>query len=163
MEYAFIDGSKNDRATRRQARSHAMRGKNAGRKLHRRSRLHQSHHSKIKDSASVKFDTRQDMTTPVSILFKPFGSLTFGPELFNVAFPVSGIPQSQDTISQCKHLMSREEFISLLSVFNVVAQALYLPQLCRGTDQTKSYWMQMLFVDEICEIYTLDDAFDLHA
>ena len=37
--FEFIDGTRCDRFTRRVARSHAMKGKNVGRKLNRRSRL----------------------------------------------------------------------------------------------------------------------------
>jgi hypothetical protein len=37
--FEFIDGTSCDRSTRRQARSHAMKGINAGRKITRRSRL----------------------------------------------------------------------------------------------------------------------------
>lgn len=37
--FEFIDSTKSDRLTKRLVRSHAMKGKNAGKKLHRRSRL----------------------------------------------------------------------------------------------------------------------------
>jgi len=37
--FQFVDGIGADRATKRLIKSHAMKGKNAGRKIHRRSRL----------------------------------------------------------------------------------------------------------------------------
>jgi hypothetical protein len=99
QDFQFIDGTKHDGATRRLARSHVMKGKNAGRKLNRRSRK-EARPSKRQTSSQVSgvSSNNECMWSPILI-----DTLRF------VSFPVDALPESQFVINHCMCITFRTQ------------------------------------------------------
>jgi hypothetical protein len=99
--YEFIDSTKRDRSTKRLARSHAMKGKNAGKTLHRRSRLDLGRRPVTlmpvaecqHDDASYRAPTQYSLgvTSP-----------TLDSSFLSFSFPVEATPKTRSMIGQCK-------------------------------------------------------------
>jgi hypothetical protein len=102
--YEFIDFSKIDTATRKRARSHAMKGKNAGKKLYRRSRFELAGRQRSEQTHQIKTkyqDEEQDGTALVQTLLSSMYE-SYCKELLSLAFPVQCTPRSQQIITQCE-------------------------------------------------------------
>jgi hypothetical protein len=104
MEYAFIDGTKSDRATRKLARSHAMKGKNVGKTRLRRSRLRPgaSHTSTQPVFANDGSHEEESSSAPAHGTMSFYHVAWGGDALLSAPFPFQATPQSQDVINQCK-------------------------------------------------------------
>lgn len=116
MTFLFIDATKTDADTRRQARSHAMKGKNVGKKhLNRRTKKSAAHKSRpsrprihdVEDASSsdsssnLKEDTQlvEDFLLPISpALVYPLRDDFIAP----VHLTTNTTPQNQHVIKQCK-------------------------------------------------------------
>jgi putative hemolysin len=103
-DFRFIDGTKNDKFTRRLARSHAMKGKNVGKVHQRRSQL-SLHLQRNKGVSKVQTsDSEQDETRTISMAQSSSSPITgvLGHRLLSVSFPVEATPQSLGIVNQCK-------------------------------------------------------------
>ncbi|EXJ79038.1 hypothetical protein A1O3_08539 [Capronia epimyces CBS 606.96] len=135
--FEFIDSTKSDKATRRLARSHAMKGKNAGKTLHRhrQSRLdlrgQQTATARVPNRRSAQENENRRTLAVQDSLDLTYPALS--DKLLSVSFPVETTPQGLGLISQ---------------FFDTVVHALYPPQICRSLEQTRLYWLQVLFMDK---------------
>lgn len=103
--FEFIDSRKNDKLTRKLARSHAMKGKNTGKKLNRRSRLElgQLHRCRPNVLLPMAENRKKQLITDYRAhcsLQLAYNSLSN--DLLSVSFPLNATPQSQRVINQCK-------------------------------------------------------------
>lgn len=96
QNFQFIDGTKHDRATRRLARSHVMKGKNVGRRLNRRSRKETC---SLKQHEAPRRTPGQDSNT--SLDNERMRNPPIIDTLHFVSFPVDALPESQFVINQC--------------------------------------------------------------
>ncbi|KAJ9632781.1 hypothetical protein H2204_007656 [Knufia peltigerae] len=124
--FAFIDSSKVDRLSQRLVRSHAMKGKNAGKRHHRRSRLDLNRHQLIAKTLSYNSGS-------VTLNHWPAPS-------HSVSFPIKTTLQSRDTINK---------------FFAYVTEALLPPQICCSLDKVTSFWWRFLFADQTAHHCTL--------
>ena len=103
--FEFIDSTKNDRLTKRLVRSHAMKGKNAGKTLARSSRLDLSRQLKCRQVALVRnAKSRNDEENRNAPIRASLG-LTYmglGDKLLSISFPVEITSQNQHVINQCQ-------------------------------------------------------------
>lgn len=145
QNFQFIDGTKHDRETRRLARSHAMKGKNAGRKLHRRSRKELG---PPRPHGGPKPTTGQDSGN--GLQSDSLNSPPLIDTLQFVSFPVNGLPE-------CQYIIHH--------FFNVVTDAVYLPALSGSLEEVRLHWLRVLFQDQIsyhCTVtlmHTFNDFF----
>lgn len=117
MTFLFIDATKTDADTRRQARSHAMKGKNVGKKhFNRRTKKSAAHKSRpsrprIHDaedasSSSDSSSTLQEDTRLVEDFLLPISPLLVYPLRDDFIAPLhlttNTTPQNQHVIKQCK-------------------------------------------------------------
>jgi hypothetical protein len=104
MKFAFIDGTKKDKSTRRLARSHAMRGKNVGKTHPRRPRpaMGEPYTSKEATPANLRNLEEENGTAPVQGAISFYHAVWGGDALLSASFPLVATPQSLDVINQCK-------------------------------------------------------------
>ncbi|KAF7558920.1 hypothetical protein G7046_g5233 [Stylonectria norvegica] len=133
-EFAFVDGSKTDRSTRRYARSHAMRGKNLGKTHHRPSRLAQQPKRRelILQSQHVERQSADETGHAEESLAGSAQPLPICPSL-PLPLLLETTFRGLDTIR---------------NFFTYVVGVVYPSQLCLSLDRIISYWLRMLFVDE---------------
>lgn len=104
--FLFIDGTKTDRTTRRIARSHAMKGKNVGKKHFGRQKkdiLLQSKWQQFSDPDATARDARDDESMQAVNL--PESSLSSRARCKDVIIPAHfepSAPYSQHAVKQCK-------------------------------------------------------------
>ncbi|KAB5542787.1 hypothetical protein GE09DRAFT_226450 [Coniochaeta sp. 2T2.1] len=157
VEFEFIDGTKKDPRTRRLARSHAMKGKNVGKKHNRRSRVAQvapshasptpisdlrgkipspestvQHHDQTCQSFRPRSQDGGHSIAPrrphaVPVAFRPLNGL------FPFHFPIDATPQSQYVIKQ---------------FFADVTKVMFPAQLCQSLDNINSHLLSVLFRDQ---------------
>ncbi|KAH8880878.1 hypothetical protein GQ53DRAFT_521227 [Thozetella sp. PMI_491] len=134
--FEFVDGTKTDRSTRRAARSHAMKGKNVGKRHQRGSKLDRSQPPDCRKSTILQVpcgpkDCAIRATRPAYGSFGPASRPLLGPSL---ALPLllETTPHGLDIIK---------------NYFTSVIEAVYPPVLGLPVAQIKSYWIQMLFLD----------------
>lgn len=116
--FEFIDGTKKDRATLRSARSHAMKGKNVGKKHHRLSKSEASQFRKSKPVTLLQeHGTQEDKKTDKSLALGT-GGLKYqalGDQLLAVSFPVEVSSQSRGIIHQCESSAAYEAILLILN------------------------------------------------
>lgn len=124
-----MDGTQVDKTARKRIRSHVMKGKNVGRRIHRPSKLDLSrwrpcdrkHHQQASDLSGGRVNSElwrgPYLSTNIPILGNPFLTLSFPFEL---------TPHSQKVIHHCKH--GKSGSISDESAYRV------LSLLLRGTE-----------------------------
>lgn len=102
--FQFVDSTKVDSVTRKVMRSHVMRGKNAGKTVHRRSRLDlgagrmpYDNASPLRDLQSLHEAKRRDSEELRSI------ERNLGNVLCTFPFPVELSENSLKTIDRCKY------------------------------------------------------------
>lgn len=101
--FEFIDLAKNDKATRRRARSHAMRGKNAGRKIQRHSRLGAEQKSKVQSGTVTKTGLLQTDVRSANYLNSVYrGAL--GDMLLTVSYPIEVASRNKRIINDCEFI-----------------------------------------------------------
>ncbi len=101
--FAFIDCTKSDRSTKKLVRSHAMKGKNAGKTHHRRSRLDLSRSHKSGQSALVQpLDRLNNQECRMGLLGLTYEAV--GEQLLAIPFPIEATSQNRPIINQCKYL-----------------------------------------------------------
>jgi hypothetical protein len=121
-KFQFVDGYKPSRANKRLIRSHAMKGKNAGKSVHRASRLslvtkQPPRQCMLPSQAQVNLrysvDQRDVLKRPASVLSGPGDGLLF------CSLPVQFTPASLHVVSQCKpftiSLCRQKDRIALIS------------------------------------------------
>jgi len=97
--FQFVDSSaKVDRVTRKLMRSHVMKGKNAGKTVHRRSRLELGAGRTPCDDASFQNETRKRNSEELGPVPRNLGNV-----LRTFQFPVELSESSLKNIDQCKH------------------------------------------------------------
>lgn len=104
-KFQFVDGYKPSRANKRLIRSHAMKGRNAGKSVHRASRLFLVAKQPPRQCllprqalANLRYgaDQRDVLKRPASVLSSPGDGLLF------CSLPVQFTPASLHVVSQCK-------------------------------------------------------------
>ncbi|KIW10155.1 hypothetical protein PV08_11116 [Exophiala spinifera] len=129
QRFAFIDSSACNRLSSRLVRSHAMKGKNMGKRHHRRSRL--------------DLDLRQHRLAAKAV---PSGCALptlnqWSAPLHSVSpFPIRATFQTRDAINR---------------FFACVTEALLPPAICCSLDKVTSFWWRFLFVDQTAHHCTL--------
>jgi hypothetical protein len=107
--FEFIDSTRHDRLSRRLARSHAMKGKNAGRKLNRRSKFGPDRLSTGRQTASLHNDVRNCIDRDVggrrsAVAQSSLGMAydCFSNQLFSVGLPIEISSHCRYVIKECK-------------------------------------------------------------
>ncbi|KAB5566070.1 hypothetical protein GE09DRAFT_727896 [Coniochaeta sp. 2T2.1] len=157
VKFEFIDGTKKDPRTRRLARSHAMKGKNVGKKHNRRSRVAQAapspasptpisdlggkipspestvqHHDQTCQSSRPRSQDGGHSMAPRRPHLVPVASRPLNGR-FPFHFPVDATPQSQYVIKQ---------------FFADVTKVMFPVQLCQSLDKVNSHLLSVLFRDQ---------------
>lgn len=98
--FQFVDGGdKVDRVTRKLMRSHVMKGKNAGKKVHRRSRLDLGpERTPCNDASFPNKEARKPNTEELGPVTRNLGNI-----LRTFQFPVELSESSLKSIDQCKY------------------------------------------------------------
>ena len=99
--FEFIDGTKHDRLTRRLARSHALKGKNVGKKLYRRSRLDLDQSRRHQRPVPVPPKSEEEISVPGSEGVHP-GIVAISGDSLSIPFPIDTASQGHHIVSQCK-------------------------------------------------------------
>ncbi len=153
--FEFVDGTKRDRATRRIARSHAMKGKNVGKTHHRRSKLGSCPPLENNQTGppQIHGEAEEDCITSIdgspSMKYKALGT-----QIFSVSFPLETSPQGQQVIQKCKYLEgweTRENTYIPYIVFSFITDAMFPPRICLSLDHVQAYMLQSLFMDKTCK------------
>ncbi|KAH7142113.1 hypothetical protein EDB81DRAFT_691592 [Dactylonectria macrodidyma] len=138
--FFFVDGIEPDRESKRLMRRHVMKGKNAGKTFHRRSRpglaSRQSNTTLAPSSSSLYLSRHLDKQTsrwdwgclPTNAIGRNLGSV-----LFTCSLPVKVTTTSQKIIHQ---------------FFNFTADRIYPVRLGISLDDAKYMWLRVLFSDE---------------
>lgn len=164
--FLFVDAFKDDKATRSRARSHVLKGKNAGRKFDRRSKnqLDRSRggkpdtavpKSKDRVMCTSKSNIARERNQPSGPPSQPFLALRYcslNDHLYDFAFPVADPLRSQCVIRQCIlpfHRPSIDARYLPLTVCLFVLEAIYPPRLCESLHKPRAYWLQSCFQDEM--------------
>ena len=95
-QFLFVDSTSNDRQARKLARSHAMKGKNAGKKIHRRSRLEAFENTRSSRKHAEQDAGRVNLAQSIDILPDPYSSS-------RVVLPLMGAstPKEERVLRQC--------------------------------------------------------------
>lgn len=101
--FCFVDGITNDEKSKKLMRRHVMKGKNAGRKIQRRSRLDvqvSRNHPRISDDQKNQIGrvhhSEWRYLSPKSL------SIELGNTFFTLSLPVEVTPYSLDVINKCE-------------------------------------------------------------
>lgn len=152
MHFQFVQNDAIDNVSRRQIRSHVMRGKNTGRRATRPTK----EHAKALRPILQKTATEDSAGTPDSesdtngmLIFKPLGDV-----LGYFTFPVRLNAQSTQLIRRFMHYQ---------------VQSIYPIEFCIPMDVHKSMWFRFLQSSESCEgpvsrfkTFTTDQAIVFH-
>ncbi|KAF2736683.1 hypothetical protein EJ04DRAFT_575109 [Polyplosphaeria fusca] len=151
QKYQFIDATRSDRATKRAIRSHAMRGKNAGKKHNRRSRLAIGH-AIAKDSLTCPSGSglfqawKAKISSMNSDPFRQPPARTLAP----ISFPVEP---------------SQTDFRLIGDFFYHVLDAMYPSQLCNTRNPARTWFLESLLEDSasfhccVATIAAMSDCF----
>ncbi|RYP84522.1 hypothetical protein DL769_001181 [Monosporascus sp. CRB-8-3] len=128
--FHFVDGIGGDRASRRQMRRFVMKGKNAGKRLHRSSRLELARRQpETSDTlARISGDADKGVLASSTAIERVLGNV-----FLTLSLPVEFSPHSLKVVNE---------------FFVYVADRLYPTQLGISLDKAKSTWMPMMFADE---------------
>lgn len=152
--FHFVDGLSNDDKNKKLMRRHVMKGKNAGKKIHRRSRLDLQvtrsrpnvviHSSQISNNLRQKYyhaDWRYVSPNVLSIDFRNV-FLTF-------SLPVRVTPYSLEVINECERpFQTGTESLLTLQVFIYTSDRIYPVKLGVSLHDAKFMWMRVLFENE---------------
>lgn len=148
--FFFIDGVQPDRAAQKSMRRHVMKGKNAGKKLVRPSRLKQQtkpHEIKVLDVGN-----RSRERQGAGQIFAPCDTLG-DPVLTTTLLPMLGVDAySLGIINLCKKssslLISVESNNFFMKVCDLTVERLYTMVLGLSLHEIKLLWFRWLFTDE---------------
>ena len=154
--FFFVDVSRVDSTTKSRARSHVLKGKNAGRKLKSRSKLQHAKTSTSSDVLVTKqrvYCSRKDLERSSSSLSPtPLGYSPFNTGLITFTYPVDDTPQYECLIKSCTPcLLNRWVNYLPIAVLVYVVEALYPPRLCQSLHKPRSYWFHMFSKDQMCK------------
>lgn len=154
--FFFVDVSRTDKVTKSRARSHVLKGKNAGRKLGHRLKT-QCEPDSIRSSnklvkkhavACARTDPERGVSTPRSI---PLDYSPFNTELITFTYSVDDALQYEYLIKSCKIDLPRSiDDDSPILVLVHVVEALYPPRLCQSLHKPRAYWFHMFSQDQTC-------------
>jgi hypothetical protein len=153
-KFLFIDATKTDAGTRRRARSHAMKGKNVGKRHNRRTKVlpPRARIRKLEATSSSDPDLQEDGRHTEDVLLPMPPALMNRPreDVATVPQPLwsNTTPQSQHAIRQCESLVrSRPKMTRDLHkvVFAEVTDALHHPRLCSSLEHINALWFSILF------------------
>ncbi|KAH8651186.1 hypothetical protein BX600DRAFT_100372 [Xylariales sp. PMI_506] len=133
--FAFVDGLKTDRLTRRLARSHAMKGKNIGKEHHHRSRLNRGRAPTGR--SSVSSPGYQGRVEKVCNNYLAKDELDSACD--HSVCPSLALPIFLDTTPQSLNVIS--------NYFTTVLEAVYFPRLCLSLGSIKTYWIYRMCMD----------------
>ncbi|KAH8898898.1 hypothetical protein GQ53DRAFT_878165 [Thozetella sp. PMI_491] len=148
--FQFVDVTRLDRATRRSMRSHAMRGKNAGKKFHRPSKfdLPKRRYSEYARQRSHHAPDEERSTMELKPLWTPGIAKSLGNVFLTLSLP----------------LKLREHSLEVIELFFThVADKMYPNQLTFSPDEHKHLWLQFMFSDEAvshCSIALMEASND---
>jgi hypothetical protein len=156
MEQAFhfVDGLSNDEKAKKLMRRHVMKGKNAGKKVHRRSRLDlqltRSRPNVKLNPSQIPSNLRQNYSHADWRCESPGGlSIEFRNLFLAFSIPMRVTPYSLEVINECKRLFHRStEPLLTLQVFIYTSDRIYLVKLGVSIHHAKLRWMQVLFENE---------------
>ncbi|RYP64384.1 hypothetical protein DL771_008778 [Monosporascus sp. 5C6A] len=128
--FHFVDGIRDDRASRRQMRRFVMKGKNAGKTFNRPSRLELARHkpNTRRALARISGDADKGVLASSTAIERVLGNV-----FLTLSLPVEFSPYSLKVINE---------------FFAYVAERMYPIQLGISLDEAKSTWMPMMFADE---------------
>jgi hypothetical protein len=95
-QFHFVDATTGDRQAKRLARSHVMKGKNAGRKIHRRSRL-----EAYRAETSSKEITEQNTAIHDPTQTMPYKPDPHENDLITLPFMAMSTPDGERIVRQC--------------------------------------------------------------
>ncbi|CAK7204242.1 hypothetical protein SEUCBS139899_006997 [Sporothrix eucalyptigena] len=141
--FMFVDGMQNDRSTKRQMRRHVMKGKNAGKTIHRPSRLAQNKVAKASDQSTTNSNSTSSPSSTSSAeecssrlnLTRRFGSV-----VATIRTPVEINSLAWQVIDD---------------YFNGTVERVYAPGFGIASDTAKPLWFQAIFADEAAYHCTL--------
>jgi hypothetical protein len=115
-KFLFVDGVQTSKTARQRIRRHVMNGKNAGKKVHRRSRLdlicptpyYQKHRS-IQRLESRDFD-EEHSSKEQSLACPIMNHRSFGNPFRTLSYPVETTSYTIDVFNQCKRFYWLIEF-----------------------------------------------------
>ncbi|CAK7213093.1 hypothetical protein SBRCBS47491_001685 [Sporothrix bragantina] len=141
--FMFVDGRQNDRLTKRRMRRHVMQGKNAGKTIHRPSRIAQGKIVKAGGNGCHLDSFVPFPASPTPLATEPAKlSLTrrFGSVVTTIQTPVAMTPVAWQTIDD---------------YFNGTVERVYAPGFGVAFDLAKPIWFQSMFADEAAYHCTL--------
>ena len=119
-----------------------MRGKNAGKRLYRRSRLEATKSEKEKDTQVASGEQLSSSTRRCPETHEKEQVL---PSLSHAGLP----SQNGDlVVRECMCSLRNKEHAHVYIVYCSTVHALFPPQLCFPSDAMDSYWIKMLVMDE---------------
>ncbi|KAK2616451.1 hypothetical protein QQS21_000693 [Conoideocrella luteorostrata] len=141
QQFMFVDGRKTDRASKKLVRRHVMKGKNAGKKVLRPTRLALQDARKQINSATM--DEREPLWACNDLkkrhqrsdwiyLSEKMAALAFGNVLLPFALPVPVTPLAMDIMN---------------TFFTNIGQRIYPPRLGLDLQDFKLAWCRLLFSD----------------
>ncbi len=155
--FFFVDGTQVNKTTRKLMRSHVMKGKNAGRTIHRPSKLDLTkgspyHYQPLQRD---RYLPDEDATSAKQIQSYPTViARNIGNLFVTLSFPLELTANSLDIISQCQYrgvMYGHQEQLLIgwcILVFINVGRKLYPSNLGLAWDDALSSWLQVLLTDE---------------
>lgn len=152
MRFYFVEQGNASPGNRRAARSHVMKGKNAGRVLPPRSQ------KSSKPSAAKK--PEEDRQPPPDGTLMAMRRLA-GSDLSIISPGTEMSPHTRLLFNQCmcsrSYSPSDRGWLTILGPdFHIVADAIYPPELCQSTDPMKSMWFEFLLNEKSCKFRTTE-------
>lgn len=148
--FHFVDVLRTDKASKRLMRRHVMKGKNAGRTIHRRARREAPRCRRPEIVTS-----RREEETEVQKLKSPAAMpQCLQRQTLGLSTPVGLTPYSLGVINKCtgKHPIRRIRIVAKSQipfiVFAYVADRMYPVHLGLTLEDTKRLWLQLLVTDE---------------
>lgn len=108
QEFLFVDGVETDQAARQQIRRHVMNGKNAGKKVHRRSRLDvirpTPYYRKQKASQNCESQTieTEHRSKDQNLAYPIMTHRSLGNPFLTLSYPVQTTSYTINVFNQCK-------------------------------------------------------------
>lgn len=158
--FCFVNGIANDEETKKVMRRHVMKGKNAGKKIHRRSRLDlqdtRSHPSAPNSSSRIYADQNQNENVNHAewrYLSPKRLSIELGNVLLTFSLPVQVSPYSLEVINKCKTVKPNSplDIFNNLKVFLYTSDRIYPVKLGVSLHDAKFMWLRCLFESEASE------------
>lgn len=161
-KFLFVDSIQTGKTARQRIRRHVMNGKNAGKKVHRRSRLDllrptpyyqkqstsQQCETEIVDKEITVTSKEQSLACPL------MNHRSLGNSFRTLSYPVETTSYTIAVFNQCKRLdiiLKKKKKIELMSgvaVFSHVVNRFYPCRLGISPDDAKYWWLRFVLSDK---------------